>query len=636
MEYSAVEQYVEKYIKNLSFAKDQKAFQAVIAVLKDHFLKHSYEDIPYDFKQYVEKQLLSENLYDKLILGVGYPQELVSSLRFSQKKTIVQSLMDYNQYVSTLKYVNKVCQAFKENFNIYELYADRRLMLNPQGQVVRSWVMLPRDIFLSVDKNIGVLDYDEIYNDTPTYFLSKKQLNVLYNSDSLTLPFKTNLILLDMQNIYEENDISHLVASTAFFYYKDLYFSLYFNEDQYDITLSGAYQLWHYMLYKYQGEVTSAQLTSSDLTCYNISSSTFPYTLDPTSPSDIGVLLDEYENLDMSRDSVDEFFDTYFREPFQRANASVNYNLNDFRKRVISTVGTDLVEAVDEYIENSENILFGTINVLGSIEDSLKSIIYTSSDPLMVKYGPYILKLFAPMLIDPKMTATYQILTYFKPYHTQLVTKAKYYVKNNSKFNSALIETDSQFVTHTWPTSSAVLSDDYFMSYSVETGYFEFSNSNEVITDEAGALMFSVGDLIYTRNIYTADFPTDLAQRIISISPQTDGSYKFVLENNWTGLVGTFIRAYKLFPPSVDELVDLNGAGYYSFTNIGFANEIRTNVEGFARFNIGDFIYAPVDDKQYAVQIINKDIDDYTFILKTDYYGTPGVWDSAHRWRSAP
>lgn len=629
MEYTDVEQYVEQYIRNLSFFKEKKPYQAFTSVLKNHFFRDSYDVIPYSFKKYVEQQTISEDLYDNLIIGVGYPRKLVKNLRMSQKKIIIMSLMDYNRYKSTLRYINIIGNAFRENFNIYELYADRRLVEYER----KDWVMLPRNIYKSVDVDESTLNYDEIYNDTPTYFISKKHLNILHDNKSITLPFKTNLILVEMNNIYEEDDMSKLISATTFYHFSNFYFSLYINDREYNLTLSNIYQLWYYILYKYYGSAHSSHITYPTLITYNVSSPTFPYNLDELSPFYIGNILEEYNNLELSRNTVMEFFNKYFKEPFEQTSTVINYSVEDYRQRVINSIGVELIQYAETYMDVSENLLFATIEILGSISDSLKSAIYTSADPLMAKYGEYILKMFAPMLINPESTATYQLLMYFKPYHTQLISRARYVMRDDSSFNNAFIDTYSQFVTHFYPTSAYVLSDDERFSYSIETGYFEFSHSNEIIVNKEAAYSFVIGDLIYARDIYSGEFPTDIAEQIVSVLPLPDGNYKFILENSWTGRVGVFPRAYKMVPPGIHTMIDLEGQGFFSFTNVGFANEVRTNLVGFLRFGVGDFIYAPVDDQRYAAQIIGKNSEEFVFILHSNYTGTAGVWDKAYIWR---
>jgi hypothetical protein len=242
--------------------------------------------------------------------------------------------------------------------------------------------------------------------------------------------------------------------------------------------------------------------------------------------------------------------------------------------------------------------------------------------------------MFPPLLIDPKLTATYQLLTTFKPFHTQFIAQAEYKITTSeSKINNALLEDDIKFVIHDYESSSSVPCDDFQLSYSVESGYFSFDNSNKILTDLNGAVQFVVGDLIYSRNIFINEFPIDKALRITDIVKIND-KYQLELEFPYQGPIGVFPRAYKVFPPAIQELITLYD-GFFSFTNIGNANIVITTESGFMRFNIGDYIHSPEDSKEYAVQIIQKDYNTLSFILADDYFGTAGSWSQAGRWRPA-
>ena len=635
MDYKHVQEYVDKYVKGLAPFRNNKTYQSVISLLQKDYLKHSYVDIPAPLKTFVEDQKISTELYDNLLLGVGYPKKLLTNLRFTQKKVLVESLMDYNRYVSTVQYVNKLCLAFKENFNIYELYGDFRLITDAKGKSIRDWVMVQRPLFEAKMNELEVLDYDEIYNDTPTYFVSKQHLESLRQRLSITLPFKTNLIMLDLQNQRQDDDISQLVATTALFYFKDYYFGLYLNNDYYDITIADAYRLYYYIIYRYIGEVNTPQIIgTTTLTYLNISGSTFPYSLDPDSPDSIVKVIDAYNNLPMSRTAISEFINTYITLPFKKPISSNQYTVSDFRKRIMAAIGDDIINSIDNIMDSADNKLYGAITALGLIEDSLRSYVYTANIPLLKEYEEDLFRMFNSLLVDPKLSATYQVLNFFKPFHTQLIAIARYYMSTKTRINNALLEDKSSFVVHEYPVSSLVASDEHYISYSVETGYFEFSNSDEISTDLAGASSFTISDKIYARDITTNIFPTDTAKTITNIYPGSGDQYIIKLESAFDGVIGVFPRAYKYYSTSLSMEIDLSeSGGYFSFTNVGFANEVHTTIDGFFRFGIGDRIYGPEDTQDSAVEIISKDPNTFSFILRDNYTGTAGVWTKAYRWR---
>lgn len=635
MEYKQLQQYVDKYIKNFLPFKNEKAFQSIVNVLSADYFPQVYQNIPKRFKDYVEDQKINSSLYDVILISIGYPEKLITSLRPTQKLTIIQNLMDYHKYSGTVKYITKVCENFKENFNVYELYADYRMIVDENLIVKYDWVMIPRSIYKVTDTQYTLYDYDKIYNDTPTYFLSKIQLEVLRRSQSLPLPFKTNLFLLDMQSSSSIDEMSQLINAATFYYFKDLFFNLNFNNENHTITINHAYQLWYYILYKFSDKVFSPDLgNQGPILLYNLGSATFPYTLDPGLSNSIDTILDEYNNLNISRKNIETFYNTVFDANFKTSLYTTVYNLDDFRKRIMSSIGDELIKIVDSLFSQTDKKSTLVLELLGSIYDSLKLYISESGNPIISKYQDNLLNMFPPLLIDPKLTATYQLLTTFKPFHTQFIAQAEYKATTSeSKLNNALIEDEIKFVIHDYESSSPVISDDFQLSHSVESGYFNFDNTDKILTDLNGAVQFVVGDLIFSRNIYTNEFPIDKASRIISIN-RNENTYEFKLEFPYQGPIGVFSRAYKIYPPAIQEMITLDD-GFFSFTNVGNANIVITSESGFMRFNIGDYIHSPEDNKEYAVQIIQKDYNTLSFILADDYFGTAGSWSQAGRWRPA-
>ena len=636
MEYTDILEYSDKYLKYLAPFKDNSVYQSIVSLLRNHYFQHAYEDIPSALKQYTEDQTISNDLFDVLLLGAGYPSDLVNNLRFTQKRAIIESLMDFPKYAGSLKYVESLCTVMQEDFNIFELYADFRVVLDESGSATRDWVMVPSAIFKVNDREVYTYEYDEIYNETPTYYVSKEHLEMMRCSGSISLPFKTNLIVLDMQTNIIDGEIEQLTSTTALHYFKEYYFTLYTDSSEYEITIGDAYRLWYYVIYRHHGKIYTPNLAATELIYFNIGNSTYPYTLDPSAPNSIETLIQEYEDLPMEREAITNFYNTYLSNEFKRPVTTDDYSLDEYRKRLMVALGDSLVKDIEATMGGADDKIDGTIAALGLIQDSLKSYTYATSDPILIKYEDSLFKMFTSLLIDPEKTATYQMLMTFKPYHVQLIAYAKYQMTYNSKLNGTLIDDTSQFVIHDWPTSTLSVSDDYYMSRSIETGYFEFDNTNIVKTDVDGASAFTIGDKIYSRDIRTNVFRTESAVQIVDIQPIGEDIYGIELEDNYSGIIGVFTRAYKYYAPLTHEEVDLAGAGYFSFTTVGNANEVHTTEEGFMRFSVGDWIYAPVDNREDAVRIIAKDFDTYSFILKEDYNGTDGSWDKAIKWRPAP
>ena len=148
--------------------------------------------------------------------------------------------------------------AFDENFDVYELYADSRITLDTvQNKVVKKWIMAANPIYLSSklpkiyysEDTERIHDYDEIYNGTPTYFISTKQLNYWYYfAKAIVLPFKTNLIMLIWKNETEFSMLDSIMMATTYSYYQNEYVNLTCNNVAYHLRISDIYQIWHYLL----------------------------------------------------------------------------------------------------------------------------------------------------------------------------------------------------------------------------------------------------------------------------------------------------------------------------------------------------------------------------------------------------
>jgi CheY-like chemotaxis protein len=254
MDYNNFISYFDRFIKPYLPFKNNKTYQSFCSLLKDNYFKDSYLNIPEHLATYVEDQKVNIELYSKLLIGNGYPEDLVNQLSTAEKEILIDKFMHYQAKSGTLAHFKQICNEFGDNFNVYELYADyRKCTVN--AKITMDWIMAPKPIYKYNNATPTTYDYDEIYNGTPTYFLSKLQLELWRKGKSITLPFKTNLIMLDLQSQKEENEMEQLLAATTFFYFKDYYFSLFLEGETYDITISDAYRLYYYIIYRYTNHV---------------------------------------------------------------------------------------------------------------------------------------------------------------------------------------------------------------------------------------------------------------------------------------------------------------------------------------------------------------------------------------------
>lgn len=636
MELKDIQTYLDKYIKNFLPFKDDKPYQGLVNVLRNDFFPEIYNHIPSKLKEFVEDQKLNINLYDILLLSIGYPEHLVNSLRMSQKRIVVRNLMDYAQYSGTVKFVQKVCKSFKEGFNVYELYVDFRLKREEEDDKFQNdWIFVPRPIFEEYPQGYRILNYNKIYNGTPTYFLSKIHLELLRQNRAIALPFKSNLYLLDLEKRITVSDMDQLVSLTAFQYFKDYRFHLSIFGQAFQITVSELYQLWYYILFSYTGKVASPDLgKEAKLILFNLNLPEFPITLEPGNVNSIDVVVKEYEALPIEKRPIDSFYQKYFINNFQTNTVTGSFNLNDFKKRIKSILDDQLISLVDKTLE-TQTTSQDVLDFLQTLLDSLKLYVAESNHPLMQKYGEHLIAIFPLLLTDPTKTATYKLIHEFKPYHTQLIAQSGHRIISKSKFNSITIDSNVRYVVHQEANTAPVISIDNRISQSIETGFFKFFNDNTIETDFNGIGRFNPGDQIFSRDISTNIFPMDHARTITEIIKISEDKFHIKLDKSYTGPIGIFPRAYKLNPIPIDQLIVLEKGGYFSFTNIGYANIVGTTEEGLSKFNIGDYIYSPADTPAYAVKIIQKDYNALAFVLDTAYEGSAGSWPEAKRYRPA-
>jgi hypothetical protein len=640
MQYTNVQDYINLHLKKYAAFSDSKSYQAFITLLSEYWYRHGYETIPEKLKLFIEDQKITTDLYEVILLGLGYTRETLYSLSSSQRSTLFNFFTDYYQYVSTPDYVKKLNSHFNESYNIYELYADYRILNSAEDDdYIYDWTMVPSPLSLiNNDKTKAtteLLNYDEIYNETPTYYVSKKYLEYLRKQKSILYPFKTNLLYLEMLTDLKISSIDQLVGLTTLYYFKDYNVDVEFEGITYNLSLYKIYQLWYYIIQSYNLKVYSPNLGTVSLIYYDISSLTFPYTLDVSLSNNIQAIVEEYNNLPNEKVKIEKFYNTYIgNDSFLKTIPTVEVTFSDLTKKISVDNDNILIKVINNLIDNSETRIVGVISLLTVLEDSIKSLIYGISGTegeLIVKYSTELLNLFPKFLLDPKDTGTYKLLDDFKPYHTRLITRSKYKISTgHDKFNNALLEENPRFVIHDYPGTAVIVQDDYKYSRSVETGYFLFSNTNLVETDLAGYGTFNIGDHIYSRDISTNIFSTTESKKILR-KYEINSIYYLELEDIYQGPIGTFPRAYKTIERESLEMIKSVYA-FFSFSTNFNANEVHTNSEGIDLLNIGDYIYAPVDDYTFAVRIVNKDFDTNTYILHHNYEGTSGSWNECYQW----
>lgn len=693
MDHDAIKEFFQWKYKQLLPFQTKRIHQSFSALMSKYFTADSYDEIPDKLKRYIERQEIHPDLYDTILFGLGYPKELLELLRQKHKEIILTTpLTDYYRYSGNLNHLKTICDAFDEGFNIYELYADYRPVVDDDFSITYDWVMAPRKIYSGNKYQLDVLDYVAVYNKTPTYFISKTQLEALRERKSLVYPFKTNLIVMEMVDQTETNIVDLLTYATALFYARDLTFDIFFNGKFHQITIGQAYELWYYVLTKYTNIL--GDQPSGELIVLDTSLSSFPYTLDPgsvnsienlrriydnleeqgldgsmefnyPSNSDLGSLgntvFNTYKQLGFGAVLVAKFYEEYVKDKFFRTIAPKTVTMQNMRNTLISKVGFELVSDIDYLLDSAENMMYETSIILGTIDDAIRTYIYNSNDELLKQYEEYLLSAFGDVLIEPELSATYQMIHTFKPFHTRLISQARTVLTVDDKTNCAApSDAPPRYVTHVEKISGMVISEDLRLAKSFQpvlkdsitdevlqhtVGYFFYPDRVE--TDELGIGPFLVGDQIFSRHLdldhpeNTTEFPLDEAKRITNIfevdPTNRPGVYEMTLdvtEQMYMGPITTdlsqpFPRAYKIWE-TVHYMVDVSDSGgWFTF----MSGMVACNAESFNTFSVGDYIYGPDDPRDYATRIISKDHGAYLFILESPYPGTTGTFDKAFKWR---
>lgn len=549
MDYDDLKSYMFQYVRQFLPYKDDELYQVLIKFLEDELLYDSYVNIPEKFKVLFEDHTLNTYLYDVVLRSLGFPRDMVESLPTTHKQIVLSTFNDYHNRKGSFKIIKEVGAAFSEPINLYELYADFRCV---SGEW--NWWFTPKEIYCAIDGEPDYEDYDEIYNDTPTYFVSKQQLHNLMLEEQISLPIKTNLIKLSMEDQTDSDEMNILVMMTTLHYFKDEIIDIQLQEGAYDVSLHGVYQLWNYLLSRYRGEVSSVAV-DGEIVYYDISSTIFPYTLETGLDNSIATIVEEYDAL-MYADEITAFYQKYIEGVFQASVPSTIQTIATLRKSVLYSVDIDLMDEIDEMLDSATSETTEILLILQELRDSIIMYIASSGDSLLVEYQDYILTAFEISILSPSDTTTYKLIDFFKPFHTQVIAKKQQVVTNKSKFNNTgIVDDDSMIILRDYPGTVYQISDDVYFMDRFETT-FELTEFTITFTDETVFNKFNIGDQILVNDEDCIDNTgttidgswsvTDLVkynpERIVTIKEMDNLTLTF--ESGFYGLLGTYNAIY--------------------------------------------------------------------------------------------
>lgn len=538
MEYTELKEYFSKYVRQYLPYKDDEFFQIITAFLDEEYLYNTYVDIPEKFKILFEEHTISTTLYDIILQSVGYPLSLLNNMPLLHKEIILNRFTDYARNKSELGFIRELCTSFNESINVYELYIDFKYVSRDY-----NWYFIPSEIYQSIKERMDPIDYDEVYHGVPTYYIPKEHFNNLYSSHSITLPIKSNLIMISLSSSKDSDELYNLTSAATLYYFKEDYVVLKMKDSEFTITLMGLYQLWNYVLSYFRGIIQSADV-NRPVTYYDLTGSSFPYTIESGLPNSIDRLMMEYEMIE-DPDVLMEFYKEKVQDVFQANIPTVIKTVDGLRRSLIYNVDIELVKYCENKIDDSESDrLSETYSLLNYFRESLMGWIAAHANTLMPEYQDYLIDNFELSLLVPTNTTTWRMIEHFKPFHTQLLARHRKTVINKSKFNRVLVRDHYRmFVTRDFPVTVCAISTELWFSERIDGECNFVQDSDLVIVTEgiANQFKFDGTEYIYCKPDDGSYFEIENAVKVLEVN-ENGGMYMITLEKPYAG-ISTFVQA---------------------------------------------------------------------------------------------
>ncbi len=423
-------EFFDKYIREFTVYKDDKLFQGISNYLVDYYYDDTYNNIPYELKTLYEDQELEPAVYDKFLIAIGVPQDVINKLSYREKIVFLQSLSDFRRYKGTIEFITKIGVSFNDTFNVYELYID----YNENDQ---EWCFKP--VIIYNDNNLKVvqekLTYEEVYDAIPSFLVPKEQLENRRINNQISLPIKSNILLLDQQIVDDISLINNLIISTFVKDYGNTYINVYFSEDQFSLDFKTIFYTWYYLASRYYG--TSWNKLNPLLYVLQFEEYNNPYSI-----FDLKDIIAEYNELENTRD-IHQFYEKTFGY-FQQYLQSEDRDLDDMKlylSNLDSSFAVYLENRIDESLDSKKEIDLVINDILNSLlyyrDSYVTSAAESTNDPFL-EYFDYFLSSLPQLTINPEDTTSYTLIYNFKPYHTELLSTISNVLTSNDKFNSVV------------------------------------------------------------------------------------------------------------------------------------------------------------------------------------------------------
>lgn len=431
MDKDNIKEYFEKYIETYPAYKSDKLYSGLMDYLVDFYYDDVYNKLPIELKTLYEKQELQSNIYDKFLIAIGVTKQVINKLNYKEKIVFLKSLNDFRRYKGTIDFVRKIGKSFDDTFNVYELYID-------YDMVSSDWVFKPIIIYKDTDlKEVREkIPYQQIYDSLPNFIVPKEQLENLRLNNEITLPIKSNILLLDEQIVTDISLLRNLIISTFIKDYKDNYVTVYFSDIQYSLNIKTIYYAWYYLASNYYGTPWLSIPNTTFMLQFNDFSN-------PFSVYALKDLLSQYEELKTNRE-IDLFYKNNF-EVFSQYVQSESLTVDDMGDR-LNNLDNSFGDYVDQRINNSidrnkeiNSIINELYTSLIYYRDTYGSGINVSTNDPFIEFFDYFLESLPQLTIDPKDTTSYTLIYNFKPYHTELISNISNVLTYQDKFNNVML-----------------------------------------------------------------------------------------------------------------------------------------------------------------------------------------------------
>lgn len=431
-----IKEYFEKYIEKFPVYKNDKLFQGLANYLVDYYYDDTYNHIPYELKTLYEDQELEPAVYDKFLIAIGVPEDVINKLSYREKIVFLKSMSDFRRYKGTVDFISKIGISFHDTFNVYELYID----YNENDQ---AWFFKPVVIYNDTKLKIVQerLTYEEVYNSIPSFLVPEEQLENLRINNQITLPIKSNILLLDQQIVDEISSMNNLIISTFIKDYGSTYINVYFSAEQFSLDFKTIFYTWYYLASRYYG----TNWTKLNPLLYVLQYEEYN---NPYSIYDLKDIISEYNELKNTVE-ISKFYEEKFGF-FEQYVQSDDRDLDDM-KFYLSNMDSVFADYVENRITESGNerkeidlIINDILNSMLYYRDSYVSSLGSLNDPFL-EYFDYFLSSLPQLTINPEDTTSYTLIYNFKPYHTELLSTISNVLTSEDKFNSVIPSDEFQF-----------------------------------------------------------------------------------------------------------------------------------------------------------------------------------------------